>query len=336
MLENRKTVIYTGLAILVSMTSNICTFPIHAMEASPQEIASVVEINEPYEVYLNDKEDKQIKEIVNENLQAQSTITESDEKLKVVAKEDDSIYYTYDSKLLKIDKVEKEIGEQEIIIQSTDISDIDKSIIKKNYDNVVFDQEESIEIHKVDNVSPTLKLKKNEFKTTTTDPFNPKQFIKSYKDNIDKDIEVKIENNVDLKQPGDYEVKYSVTDKSGNTTEETLKVNVIKGVNYKKIAQAAKDQIGVLQDCTMLVTNSLKSAGINFHGWPEEYESLGEFTDNPVPGDICIYRGHVALYVGDGKAVHGGYDGRTVLANVYCSNSFIGFIHVQPKSMRHN
>ena len=68
---------------------------------------------------------------------------------------------------------------------------------------------------------------------------------------------------------------------------------------YQKIADAALDQIGVTQDCTMLVTNSLKAVGINFHGAPEQYLSLGPTTDDPVPGDIIVYSGHVALYIGD-------------------------------------
>lgn len=103
----------------------------------------------------------------------------------------------------------------------------------------------------------------------------------------------------------------------------------VKKETYNKIAEAAKAQIGVNQDCTMLVTNALKAAGINFHGWPMEYASLGEWTNDPVPGDICIYNGHVALYIGGGKAVHGGWMGyTTVESTVACTNAFVGYIHV--------
>lgn len=97
---------------------------------------------------------------------------------------------------------------------------------------------------------------------------------------------------------------------------------------YQRIADAALAQIGVYQDCTMLVTNSLKAVGINFHGWPEEYLSLGPTTNNPVPGDIIVYSGHVAIYVGDGMAVHGGWNGvETRLWTVECSNPFIAYVH---------
>lgn len=100
-------------------------------------------------------------------------------------------------------------------------------------------------------------------------------------------------------------------------------------VSSSAIASAALAQVGVNQDCTMLVTNALKAVGINFHGWPSDYASLGSWTSNPVPGDIIIYSGHVAIYIGNGQAVHGGWNGyTTVVFSVNCSNALVGYIHV--------
>lgn len=90
------------------------------------------------------------------------------------------------------------------------------------------------------------------------------------------------------------------------------------------IAAAAYAQIGIAQDCTALVSNALAAAGINFHGWPNDYASLGTPVATPAPGDILIYQDagagvpHVAIYVGNGQAIHGGFNGSTVLfsANV--------------------
>lgn len=91
------------------------------------------------------------------------------------------------------------------------------------------------------------------------------------------------------------------------------------------IAAAAYAQIGVHQDCTMLVTNALRSVGINFHDWPAGYMSLGTIVpaSQAQPGDLAYYQNggmgmaHIAVYVGNGQAIHGGWNGgTTALASV--------------------
>ncbi|WP_289113806.1 NlpC/P60 family protein [uncultured Dubosiella sp.] len=95
------------------------------------------------------------------------------------------------------------------------------------------------------------------------------------------------------------------------------------------IANAALAQVGMTQDCTMLATNALAAVGINFHGWPEDYAALGSWTSSPVAGDLIIYSGHIAVYIGNGQAVHGGWLGsQTVVAGIDCERALIGFIHV--------
>ena len=83
------------------------------------------------------------------------------------------------------------------------------------------------------------------------------------------------------------------------------------------ILSAAYAQLGVTQDCTMLVTNSLAAVGINFHDWPAGYLSLGRTVSaaEAQPGDLIYYAdggagmAHIAVYAGNGQAVHGGYNG---------------------------
>ncbi|WP_284985932.1 MULTISPECIES: NlpC/P60 family protein [unclassified Arthrobacter] len=86
------------------------------------------------------------------------------------------------------------------------------------------------------------------------------------------------------------------------------------------IAAAAYAQLGVTQDCTMLVTNSLAAVGIHFHDWPAGYLSLGRTVSaaEAQPGDLAYYangglagQAHIAVYVGNGMAVHGGWNGST-------------------------
>ena len=70
-------------------------------------------------------------------------------------------------------------------------------------------------------------------------------------------------------------------------------------------------------DCTALVSNSLAAIGLNFHGWPTDYQSLGTIVgaSEAQPGDLIYYASngfgssHIAVYIGNGQAVHGGWNG---------------------------
>ena len=83
------------------------------------------------------------------------------------------------------------------------------------------------------------------------------------------------------------------------------------------IAAAAYAQLGVAQDCTALASNALAAVGIHFHGWPADYLSLGRTVSaaEAQPGDLIYYQNggmgmaHIAVYVGNGMAVHGGWNG---------------------------
>lgn len=139
---------------------------------------------------------------------------------------------------------------------------------------------------------------------------------------------IQLTSDINTCDVGSFTTMIQAKDTAGNMSEKNITVNVEKGF-YQRIADAALAQIGVYQDCTMLVTNSLAAVGINFHGAPIEYLNLGTLTNNPVPGDICVYQGHVALYIGNGQAVHGGWLGhQTVVSTVECTNAFIGYVHV--------
>ena len=89
------------------------------------------------------------------------------------------------------------------------------------------------------------------------------------------------------------------------------------------ISSAALGQIGVGQDCTALVTNALRAAGINHHGWPASYLSLGTQVSagQAQPGDLVYYAdggmgmAHIGVYIGGGKAVHGGWNGGTTVVD---------------------
>ena len=67
----------------------------------------------------------------------------------------------------------------------------------------------------------------------------------------------------------------------------------------------------------MLVTNALASVGVRHHGWPVSYMNLGPVVapGAAVPGDLVYYEAHpglpahIAVYAGNGMAIHGGFNG---------------------------
>lgn len=97
------------------------------------------------------------------------------------------------------------------------------------------------------------------------------------------------------------------------------------GVGGQGIANAALAQIGWGQDCTALVENSLRAVGIpagDLGTQVGEYTGLGGYIVSDgayAPGDVLVWSGrHVAVYIGNGQAVHGGYGGfQTVVASAF-------------------
>ena len=84
----------------------------------------------------------------------------------------------------------------------------------------------------------------------------------------------------------------------------------------------------------MLVTNALKAAGVSHHGWPISYFALGRQVpaSQALPGDVIYYANggmglaHVAVYLGNNVAVHGGWNGNqtvTFSSNVGSGPVFI-------------
>lgn len=94
-----------------------------------------------------------------------------------------------------------------------------------------------------------------------------------------------------------------------------------------KIVAAAIAQVGTNQDCTMLVTNSLKAVGINFRDWPIGYQKLGTIipASEAKAGDLVYYLNngggtglsHIAVYTGipGQRMVHGGWSGNQTVMN---------------------
>lgn len=212
----------------------------------------------------------------------------------------------------------------QVKVKDLDIDTIGKQIISIEGTNKKTSEKKNVEVNvKVqDTVAPIITCA-----DTITIEQNDVFYINNYV-SLDEEGSIELTQGIDTSNTGLIATTIKATDTAGNVSEKNVTVNVEKGF-YQKISDAALAQVGVNQDCTMLVTNSLAAVGINFHGAPIEYLNLGTLTNNPVPGDICVYQGHVALYIGNGQAVHGGWLGhQTVVSTVECTNAFIGYVHV--------
>lgn len=95
-----------------------------------------------------------------------------------------------------------------------------------------------------------------------------------------------------------------------------------------RISSSAQELVGVTDGlwCTQVVQQALANAGVSdaYQLWPDQYQGVyGYYTDSPQAGDLIYYnnggRGvdHIAIYIGNGQAVHGNYNGKTVIADAY-------------------
>ncbi len=157
-----------------------------------------------------------------------------------------------------------------------------------------------------------------------------------------------IEGSIDTTTPGEYVITVKAVDKNGNESSASATIIVkekektaaelaeeharkMAGTQVpaysggNTVADAAMAQLGVAQDCTSLVTKALAAVGIHYHGSPAGYLSLGTVVSaaDALPGDIIYYAdggvgtAHVAVYIGNGQAVHGGWKGTTTVASAY-------------------
>lgn len=206
-----------------------------------------------------------------------------------------------------------------------------QELLQDTIDSVTLEETEGtgdtdVIIRNKDVTAPDIQMSATSANIEQGEGFDINNYIQSVTDE-GKTLNYTVTGDVDNTTPGTYNLTVSATDMDGNTSNQNFSVNVLDDY-WQRIADAALAQVGVTQDCTMLATNALKAVGINFHGWPAEYAALGSWTNNPVPGDIIIYQGHVAIYIGNGQAVHGGWNGwTTVVSSVSCGNPLIGYIH---------
>ena len=117
------------------------------------------------------------------------------------------------------------------------------------------------------------------------------------------------------------------------TPEETTPVETPAASTLgQRISAEAQKLVGVTDGlwCTQVVQQALANAGVSdaYQLWPDQYAGqYGYYTNDPQEGDLLYYnnggRGvdHIAIYIGNGQAVHGNYEGKTVIASAYLSTA---------------
>lgn len=117
------------------------------------------------------------------------------------------------------------------------------------------------------------------------------------------------------------------------TPEETAPVETPAATTLgQRISSEAQKLVGVTDGlwCTQVVQQALANAGVSdaYQLWPDQYAGqYGYYTNDPQEGDLLYYnnggRGvdHIAIYIGNGQAVHGNYEGKTVIASAYLSTA---------------
>ena len=117
------------------------------------------------------------------------------------------------------------------------------------------------------------------------------------------------------------------------TPEETTPVETPAATTLgQRISSEAQKLVGVTDGlwCTQIVQQALANAGVSdaYQLWPDQYAGqYGYYTNDPQEGDLLYYnnggRGvdHIAIYIGNGQAVHGNYEGKTVIASAYLSTA---------------
>ena len=95
----------------------------------------------------------------------------------------------------------------------------------------------------------------------------------------------------------------------------------VTGTNATMLA-SAYSQLGAAQDCTVLVEQALRAAGHSVGDLaPAQLAAYGTQVSTPEPGDIIYYAdggmgmAHIAIYIGNGEAIHSGWNGNQTVIN---------------------
>lgn len=142
---------------------------------------------------------------------------------------------------LETDLQFNQMGQQEgnIVLYKKSCSQVSNDLqltldLKEPIDEVINDTKYifPVSVNLVDRTAPVIQLKDDSISLNYNASFDAEKYVKSAIDAVDGKVKVSIDNPVKTKKAGKYTVTYSATDKSGNTTQATLKVKVKEKPTY--------------------------------------------------------------------------------------------------------
>ncbi|MGL5977968.1 MAG: CAP domain-containing protein [Erysipelotrichaceae bacterium] len=199
------------------------TSTVSAASETNEEIATVELVEEEYySVELNSKDAFQ--DVV-------ASMLEYDSFMSIA--EVDAQVYTDNQVYLDLSEINPyQLGEQDITVRlGVYDATVKEGAMTADYvgqeqmvPGVVY--EKDITVNVGDTTAPTIALTKSSVTLEYGAKFNAKSYLKSVTDNSGENIEANISSEVDTKKAGTYEVTYTATDLSGNTSKKTLSVKV--------------------------------------------------------------------------------------------------------------
>ncbi len=157
-------------------------------------------------------------------------LADFEEIKKDVLKKD--VKYIAHPEAFEIDLALSEIVVKNINYASEETQEVEVEIIRyassKNEKQAVDTISGTAMIQFADTTAPVIILTESDVELEEGSDFNAKDYVKSIEDNSFDSVNLDIDHDVDTDEPGEYEVVYTVTDKSGNTSSETLRVIVVE------------------------------------------------------------------------------------------------------------
>ena len=126
------------------------------------------------------------------------------------------------------DLIKNYSNDAELILPKHNIDTVGEYNLTYEIRNEMKSLKKTILVTVVDDIKPTLTLKKDAISLSYGMSFNARDYIKVAKDNVDGDMtsEVKISSDVNTTRPKTYTVIYTLSDHSNNTVKSKLLVTV--------------------------------------------------------------------------------------------------------------